>query len=295
MRSESTLCWNMLSAKEQREARRRKILERGSDRLAYISGQVKTLQQAKEPAKGGDTGTGFQLTPPEGFDADATSKLLKDVQTQMEALDLGLAEEEPPRAKSISGETVPGLGREEPVPAAAAAAGLKQGTEQELRPPAKGSRFGALKVCRVWSQSMSATESARALFATLLALLVVGQALLPCELSSHDWMRRGFYGWPLSLILVTDVTLCLGVMLLGRGGRRKGDVQEAPVPADDTMLPTLYRLGDQLEAGMNVFQTMKAITMDWSIYLVVLICAFSSAQYFNVPVCFRATPQFITL
>lgn len=37
----------MSSAKELREARRRKILERGGDRLAYITGQVKTLPPAE--------------------------------------------------------------------------------------------------------------------------------------------------------------------------------------------------------------------------------------------------------
>ena len=40
----------MSSAKELREARRRKILERGGDRLAYITGQVKTLPPVEPPS-----------------------------------------------------------------------------------------------------------------------------------------------------------------------------------------------------------------------------------------------------
>lgn len=40
----------MSSAKELREARRRKILERGGDRLAYITGQVKVLPPVEPSA-----------------------------------------------------------------------------------------------------------------------------------------------------------------------------------------------------------------------------------------------------
>lgn len=37
----------MSSVKDLREARRRKILERGNDRLAFITGQVKALSPAE--------------------------------------------------------------------------------------------------------------------------------------------------------------------------------------------------------------------------------------------------------
>lgn len=40
----------MSSGKELREARRRKILERGGDRLAYITGQVKVLPPVELPS-----------------------------------------------------------------------------------------------------------------------------------------------------------------------------------------------------------------------------------------------------
>lgn len=46
----------MSSAKELREARRRKILERGGDRLAYITGQVKTLPPVEPSAVGSPPG-----------------------------------------------------------------------------------------------------------------------------------------------------------------------------------------------------------------------------------------------
>jgi hypothetical protein len=54
-----------MSQKEAREARRRKILERGSDRLAFITGEIKSIpptspsSQSRDfpaPVRTGDTG-----------------------------------------------------------------------------------------------------------------------------------------------------------------------------------------------------------------------------------------------
>lgn len=300
----------MSSAKELREARRRKILERGGDRLAYITGQVKTLPPA-EPSPSavvsppGESGLkslsiagefpssteGLVPTSSPSQDArklspslSSISRKLTGIRDELQSLDSAPQETTPLLLPSLT--PGPALSTSQQQEATASLANLKAPTSSKAR---SSFNYAALV------KSIDRSVVVRAILAFFIGVALVAQwTYSRCQ---HAFGSQNYVlSWPVFLVIVTDVTVVLGALLLGL-------VKVSPVPGkekvDDSsgglevfrdarveqVLAFTSQLEGVLDFGLLVTKASRGLVSDISLYLVTVICTVSIAQHFQPALC----------
>ncbi|CAN6477147.1 unnamed protein product [Victoria cruziana] len=281
---------------KSRDARRRRIVDRGTDRLAFITGQISSLPATSPP-------------PPPPPPTPKTCEAIRPSSPR------------PPRPPA----SIPTIPIEEtitPVPAPSRPTIAQRLEEQEgsefwlrrgdilvdqdndeadkledisstldsddnvqpLHPPIRYPRGPtatvyptAIHLPSVFSakqivSSISATENVRATCAVVAALLVI-------IASSHETsliaaIIRWFMPFPLYMFLLTDITIVLGHAFSNRSetGVREGRT----VGADE------YGFAGQLEKALDVgwvaYNAISGLFMDSSVYAVLMVCGLSLVQ-----------------
>ncbi|KAJ6814782.1 uncharacterized protein M6B38_138230 [Iris pallida] len=274
----------MADAKESREARRRRLVARGGDRLAFITGQSRSFRNDDlplPPPTPPSTAAEEVATPPKIQADDQTTSSATENYDRVETFLKEKNAEILPKNQTSAGfpnmeaeneisKHVPSnksLEREadnnrnaEPSPTAVA-----HRSSLAVRGAAPPARAVATKTSLISftpneiSSSISASEDIRMLCAIVAALLVV--------FSYHLGMGSFFSFRPLFLVLLTDATVVFGRLLINRGGvhleeeaRRTGQDGEG------------WDIGKMLEAVMVLQKASSAAFMDCSVCAVVMIC-----------------------
>lgn len=207
-----------MSQKEAREARRRKILERGSDRLAFITGEIKSVpptppsSQSRDcpaPVRTGDTGLNSLSSAeprsadcPEGVSDLVGMPVISNLQPEVLALDTNARKLpsptlEPTINPSLSTHKNDGITE-----------GMLAGSSVSVAKPG----FSLVNL----GHSIDSTQVARVMFALSFALLLVFHwALRECEHPWGDYLNTWIPPWPIATVIVTDITVVIAALLLG--------------------------------------------------------------------------------
>ncbi|CAG7898350.1 hypothetical protein BRARA_H01298 [Brassica rapa] len=274
-------------ASNSREARRRKILERGSDRLAFITGQINGVPPppppssdptslSQSPLRTSDSSP-ETIPPRDQIPTDGETAFTSHQENISEAS--MLANMDPiihqSRADSLkytetlaeaSSSSVPRDTRVQPSPATPSVVDL--GASQAFTPLV--SFVNAITPKHVGA-AIDASEYARMFSSLVIALLVVLSHLGFSSLGSSIVSFR-----PVFLLLLTDATIVLGRVLLSHHGdpssasRRENSVMNGQGIAD--------QVGNALEMVMMMKKIMNAVSMDFSLYAVFLICGLLFTQ-----------------
>lgn len=265
-----------------REARRKKILDRGSDRLAFITGQTRSVppsatgvpappptpQSPSHPHLGNNEPSNLRLL--KGDFTDGTIEDMVGGQDNMESSPACEISSEQPMVDRGSASYTEVIGQnvetsnkhyrsEESLVAL-----VSHRSSEELA-PRKVTQIGprVFTPTRI-SNSISATENSRLLCAVTIALLVV--------LSSHGYsfvnILKSLVNFrPLFLVLLTDVTFVLGNLL---GNQENHDKDAAKKLKQDG--GNGDDLTKMLETAMVFQKALSAALMDCSVCAVIMIC-----------------------
>ncbi|KAM7274463.1 hypothetical protein ACFE04_016329 [Oxalis oulophora] len=268
-----------------REARRRKIVERGSDRLALITGRIHNLPSS--PSGSGSSPLSHYPSPfsPNSKDevfgsmlqklekiADASQKLGEDYsarsRTESSLSESGteIKESKALPSSEISGEASKlhaseSRGRVLSSPANGT-------TEQSVEP--RVNQQGTLTSNQIIS-AISATETLRLYCSVAFALLVVlsqiGFPILGCNFIKNIIGFR-----PLYLLLLTNLTIVVSRLLLENGGALRLSIMKRSMnPASDNNGWTDH-IGKALEIGLVLQKSFDAAYTDCCVYAVIVVC-----------------------
>jgi hypothetical protein len=259
----------MPSAQEAREARRRKILARGSDRLAYIAGELPSISSASLPSPVAPTSSGDDV-PVEPILRTGDAALIRLIDTTLpgkpqEPLKFASAESYHKAStgviKSVH-EQSRVLGEVQDFPELEEVENLNlnslhvnkdvQSTclDEKLTQHGTGSLKERLATSLLtWdgiAYSIDATENYRASGALLLALVsVVQRFVFGIDLESKFSGNRAL-PWPVALVIVTDISLVFGALLLGLM-RTPCLITHVDVPEASTTQDRLSKISQMLD------------------------------------------------
>lgn len=322
----------MQSAKEAREARRRKILERGTDRLAFITGEHKfvptptelpagslnqgdnsarlvnsnsSIESRDEPSTDVANINGSSVLPAHveanPGDSSNTAELGDEKgSVALRSSDFSFADEPTIGVNNMNGSSVlldrfpfnsggksntAELGDEN-----GSLASRSLDSSPSLCKKGDGKKFPASTVSSLFTISkfsfaIDSSESARILCAVAIAVfLVIHSVLLSLNNPLGGVLERFVPPWPFFLIIVTDITLVMATMIL---------ISEKPNPEDiaDPTAEETYstseawnlanKIGNVLQTLVILRKVVNAVSIDFSIYLVVLVCGLSLGRYFS--------------
>lgn len=277
----------MQTAKEAREARRKRILERGSDRLAYITGDTSKQHAVKVspiPSPQGGSSFTVQSTAADIGSSFDDNQTVEDFQERVSG---------PPPAQASASEPSPTMQplalssrvSEEPrvTPSPIAP------TSSDLLPTRKATKKLHTTYVTSIVRSIEASEVFRASTAAFVAVLVVMQSVLLC--CGHPWgdMLAIFLPrWPLILVCITDLTLVVGAFTFHSqnrnsqktlGGSSSSEGLDGSFDKISKALDVVGQFEDLLNLGLLFKKAAGAITLDCSIYAVTLVCGFSMCDY----------------
>ncbi|KAJ6674078.1 TRANSMEMBRANE PROTEIN [Salix viminalis] len=231
-------------ASTTRESRRRRIIDRGSDRLALITGQIQAIPSQKLVAEDSHPHVSGEITvSPDGKDGVSDSKLVNCEPTAIAAGSDGSTVETSLRGfeTGVEAPLVPSVETSSKVESSLATATAQKstrsnsGTEQKIKPPPRISRLDFL----YWAATFA----------------------------------RSIIGFrPLYLLLLTNLTLVIVPLLFDnrRGFERAVDA-ESKVPSTDGS-DWIEQAGNVMEVGLVIQKAMDAAFMDCSVYAVIIIC-----------------------
>ncbi|CAL9185607.1 unnamed protein product [Musa hybrid cultivar] len=277
-----------------REARRRKILERGSDRLALITGQGRSVPDSSPPpppsplTKEDDPRT--SISPFSGYDATSShfsNQYGSNKDTSGTAAEIAGGERSNGISRTRACNEIVG-GKEDEINicesrnVAEVKAHQKDRDSKLLNPPVpqkssdqvvdtvesqarekKQILFSSKQV----SRSVSTSENTRLLFAVTVALMVI--------LSNHGYALGGAASIinfrPLFLVMLSDITIVLGLLMTTQArvekvkekGSRTGKEEYGPAANTNT--------DDALEAFLMFQKVARAVFMDCSICSAIMI------------------------
>ncbi|KAJ7958611.1 Transmembrane protein [Quillaja saponaria] len=291
-------------ATNSREARRRRIVERGSDRLALITGRV--------PATPSSPSSPFSLSSPFAVDTGISSQQLtphdhdqdQDQRTHHHVSDRNSFNVSPSANDKVSepillkhdhvtdpstdsGRNLPPhlsefeannnsvkvlaseLSEEGQPPPVSSITNL--GTEQRSQPQTlESSIFTPMHI----SSAITASESTRLFCSMAIALLVV-LSYIRFPILGSKVIKSILSFRPLYFVLLTNCTVVLARLLSekprGPGRVSRGEQKTPPVDGDDWA----EKLGRTLEAGLLVQKVIDALFIDCSIYAIIVICGLS--------------------
>ncbi|KFK29887.1 hypothetical protein AALP_AA7G191800 [Arabis alpina] len=274
-------------ASNSREARRKKILERGSDRLAFITGQINTAP-----------------SPPS---SDSTSLSQSHLQTEESVPDTVLTRDQILTSQEIAltnqQENISGalmLDNTDHIIHQSRAESLqpRKYTETLAEAPASDPRDSTLQPSPATSSAqppsvvdlgasqafsplvnfvnavtpnhigaaIDASVYARMFSALVIALLVILSHFGFSSVSNIVSFR------PVFLLLLTDVTIVLGMVLLSHRGDSSSASRRENSGTVMNGQGMVDQVGNALEMVMVIKKTMDAVSMDFSLYAVILIC-----------------------
>ncbi|CAK9189585.1 unnamed protein product, partial [Sphagnum troendelagicum] len=260
-----------MSQKEAREARRRKILERGSDRLAFITGEIKSIpptspsSQSRDfpaPVRTGDTGL-KSLSSAEPRSAG------HNLQPEVQALDTNARKLtsptlEPSITPPLSTHKNDGITE-----------GMLAGSSVSVAKPG----FSLVNL----GHSIDSTQVARVMFVLSFALLLVFHwALRECEHPWGDYLNTWIPPWPIATVLVTDITVAIAALLLGfvkvSSSQRKEEKAAGRgglAVFRDVRFTQALAVGTQLEWALDLslaaMKTCRSLFLDCCIYFATLV------------------------
>ncbi|XP_043702898.1 uncharacterized protein LOC122653039 isoform X2 [Telopea speciosissima] len=285
-----------------RDARRRKIVDRGSDRLALISGRIQNLSSSSTTQPHHSS----TLSTPELFfdyqklqshrptqssvsfhgkeDASGTDSTKYEIRNEFASnAATGTMSRMEPHLKKC--ETSIDYLRTAPLdisgkpPASITLSSSKAqklstsmvDAEPRSEPQQHHSRiFTANRI----SSSISASERTRLLCSIGIAIIVV-LSHLRFPLLGSSFVRSTIAAGPVYLILLTDVTLVIARLLFEeKGHSRKAKEEATPEPSEDGC-DWAEGLGKALEMGLILHKVIGAAFLDCSVYLVIIICGLS--------------------
>ncbi|KAJ8763874.1 hypothetical protein K2173_003656 [Erythroxylum novogranatense] len=261
-------------ASDGREERRRRIMERGSDRIALITGQIRTLDASSPPPSSthshDQTTTEFypskndrSLKSGIADDDDSGSKLVKDNGDNLDNVN---------QIETHSSSNVTNANTISDSPVSNMMKNIQASSSSEAH-----NRHKKIFCSKHINSCIIASEKTRATCSLTLALIVLvsylDDSLLGINILSSESM---IVSRPIYILLLTDATIVVGRMFVERASNAsKGDV-----PDDGGMLkkedPNNWTDAVKLlERGLVVYQAARGIFIDCSIYLVVVICGLS--------------------
>ncbi|KAF3548557.1 hypothetical protein DY000_02010113 [Brassica cretica] len=268
-------------ASNSREARRRKILERGSDRLAFITGQINGVPPPP-PSSLSQSHLSPETIPSRDeipTDRKTGSDIAAFTSHQENIYEASMLDNMDPiihqsRADSLQplkytetlAEASDSDATIQPSPATPSVVDFG-GASQAFTPLVS---FVNTITPKHIGAAIDASEYARMFSSILIALLVVLSHLGFSSLGSIVSFR------PVFLLLLTDATIVLGRILLSHHGdpssasRRQNSVMNGQGIAD--------QVGNALEMVMMMKKIMNAVSMDFSLYAVFLICGLLFTQ-----------------
>ncbi|KAL1546217.1 hypothetical protein AAHA92_22846 [Salvia divinorum] len=248
-----------------REARRRRIIERGSDRLALISGRIQSLPPDPDQF----------ISPPPAIDspqqeeAASNSLLPNDESVQEKGQEPALSDltVDPSPLESYNGSSIPSRSvalhdtKEEPsqIPSSA-----------QQRPAQDRQREDALFTPDKIRLAVAASENTRMFCSIAAAVLVIASFMgLPIVGFRGIMLFRPFY-----LLLLTNITVVLGRLIVGARGVDSRTRRRSNAGGNDLA----GQLGRALELGLLMQKIVGAVSMDFSIYAIVLVSGLSVVQ-----------------
>lgn len=255
-----------------RAERRRKIVERGSDRLALITGRIHNLQPSSpsSPLDQNDFFAPDQLTPrsylshqSNASDSSSYHRRQASLETPKGTFDVGgNAEPNKMLFKSESArETIS-------APSLLSKPEIQKASKGPTEKPTKR-EAASLFSSRRLNYCIVASERIRSVCALGIALLVVFSFMLGVNMVKSG---SGIFSRPLYILVLTDITIVLARMYDDKQGDFEEAEEEKIVQNDADNWTGAVKL---MERGLVFYQTIRALFTDFSIYSVVVVSALS--------------------
>ncbi|XP_068313760.1 uncharacterized protein [Pyrus communis] len=280
-----------------REARRRKIMERGSDRLALITGRIQTLPPSSsfssspppDPAthsEDTDLPSRPSISPdqiPKTHVPDQIPVFTPEIEEMWSAP--STVQNESPTSQTethVPGQIpdfTPEIEERRSSSSTVQDESPPSTVQNESRPSSLSFEKPRLFTASRISGAIEASERIRIYISMAVAVLVVFSHLgFPLLGSKLLKTLLGFR--PLYLVLVTNVTLVLARIL--DSGRQRHHRVPAGIGEGQTMSGSEYewaeRLGKALGIGLLGKKVLDALFMDCAVYAIIVICGLSFAQ-----------------
>ncbi|PSS17912.1 Endoglucanase [Actinidia chinensis var. chinensis] len=279
-----------------REARRKRIMERGTDRMALITGRIQTLASPSSSPKHAHTQSSPALffqdqsfpepstNPSDQFhldhegqeaDSDMSTKLkISDKLTRGNAFNFrGRVEPQLHKCETNTGaiETPNLETRDEAQPLPVTPRFPKASADEAVFPKKVcGSQFH-LFTAREINSCIIASENTRVFCSVIIAILVVLSNInLPRNIVKS---RSTIASRPLYILLLTDVTIVVVRLLEKRRALEKTEEDEKHGSQEDANIwAGAFNI---LEMGLVFYQIIRGLFIDCSFYMVVVICGLS--------------------
>ncbi|KDP34230.1 hypothetical protein JCGZ_07801 [Jatropha curcas] len=272
-----------------REARRRKILERGADRLALITGRTETLPSESHNDSNSDQLLRLQDPPPQ----PPPSQLSDQITAFPDGGDRGFSSILPSNDPIIDAGNIepPSHRHEKTMESSRASASdgdsnersllalsidetsnmSASGTVQNLDPQRRPNRFFTPSQI---SSAIATSERYRLFCSVTIALFVV-LSYLGFPLLGGNMIKSIVSFRPLYLVLLTNLTLVLARLLFNnqRGFERVGG-RESTIPSMNKN-DWADQAGRVLEVGLVIQKAIEAVFMDCSVYVLIVTAGFS--------------------
>ncbi|CAI8618811.1 unnamed protein product [Vicia faba] len=252
----------MTEANNLRDARRRRrILQQGSDRLAFIQGRIQTLPPPDLP----HTNDEEQEYPNSVLQNHVDAKILPEKQhSESEILSFPNSEIEPEHVQ----ESQPLFQPQPPT--------THQDSSDEISQLEEPRSFDFISPRDV-TNAVDASRFTRLCCSIIVALLVVASCL------GFSLIKTIISFRPLYLVLLTNSSFVVAKIISGkqRGSderlRRRQNSASASVSADSS--DQYAQLAKTLEIGMVLKTVADAVFMDCAVYAIVLICSLSLVHH----------------
>ncbi|KAJ9183453.1 hypothetical protein P3X46_007304 [Hevea brasiliensis] len=270
-----------------RESRRRKILERGADRLALITDRTQTLPSESDDKPHPDSSQQFnshQDSPPDLSDRITASRsgdnagfvpMSPNNDSTIDAGHIGSHIEPPLSTHAAITETsvAPAYGGSNGQSSIVSSTDQKStlptsSTVQHLTGP------NSFVTPRQISSAISASESSRLFSSVAIALFVV-LSNLGFPLLGSNIIRSIISYRPLYLVLLTSLTLVLARLLFNnQRGFERAVGGEHNMPST-SKYDWAEQAGKALEVGLVMQKAIEAVFMDCSVYVLIVIAGFT--------------------
>lgn len=255
-----------------REARRRRIVERGADRLALITGRIQTLPPEShlfEPSPS------LPSDVPQASEDDKASSFENshhDSPAESDKIGTSEAASMLPKLET-SREVLKDFDKEEDilVPSSCAPLISHENDLTELR-----LRHGKIFTPKQINSAIAATENTRIYFSLAVAI-VVALSYAGFPILGNTIVKNIIHYRPLYLVLITDISIVLKKLVLEGRHVQRSEREINEVPSVGGYGPA-EQLGRALGLGLCFKNITNAMFMDFSIYAIVLVCALAVAQ-----------------
>ncbi|KAJ4836682.1 hypothetical protein Tsubulata_043325 [Turnera subulata] len=260
-------------ASDGRTERRRRIMEKGSDRLALITGQIRNLEDLSSPKRPPSTSSDDPPAPsestssivPENVDVASSSQSVKqndsDEIPKSSKPEKQLEPEKHQKLVATRQPTTDATLVQKPT-------GVTPSVQTILARP---SFFSSKRI----NYCIIASERTRGICSLIIASLVllsyISYPLLGMDIVSSESIIASR---PLYMVLLTDVTIVLARLFRERRNEyEEVEVEEKEAKGGDP--DNWVGAVKLLERGLAAYQAIRGMFIDCSIYLVVVVCGIS--------------------